>query len=80
MAKRKLINFSQDLPPCVRTHTLSLSLSPSLSLSHTHTHTHTHNEEILVNESTVVHMSDKSRVTFSIITVIRIIALFVTCL
>lgn len=35
--ERKLINFSQGLPPRVRTHSLPLS--------------HTHNEEILVNES-----------------------------
>lgn len=45
LAQRKLINFSQDLPPCVRTHTLPPSPLLSLSLSHRH------NEEILVNES-----------------------------
>lgn len=47
LAGRKLINFSQDLPPCVRTHTHTLTLPPSPLLSHTHTHT----MKILVNES-----------------------------
>lgn len=47
LAGRKLINFSQDLPPCVRTHTHTHTLPPSPLLSHTHTHT----MKILVNES-----------------------------